>query len=296
MTGSPSDNAGSPAWSHLFSDHSRNWYDNVYVYPVISRRSEGLSIGINLNPDKVCNFNCIYCQVDRSIPSTVHRVDLERLGDELDAMIRLAASGELFRGGPLAMTPPSLRTMRDIAFSGDGEPTASPVFLEAVQLAARLRKDHALDTVRLRVITDAAFLGKQRVKEALSILHANNGEIWAKLDAGTEEYFRIVNRAHVPLAGILENILQTARKWPVVIQSLWMKIHDRQLPEKEVDAFACRLKEIVEGGGKLQLIQIYTVARLTAENYVTALEERQLEEIAHRVRAVVPVPVRIYGA
>ncbi len=53
----------------LFTQHSRSWQSNRYVYPVISRRSKGLSIGVNLNPDKVCNFDCVYCCVDRTHPT-----------------------------------------------------------------------------------------------------------------------------------------------------------------------------------------------------------------------------------
>ena len=49
----------------LHSDHARLFEHNRFVYPVLSRRSGGISIGVNLNPDKICNFDCIYCQVDR---------------------------------------------------------------------------------------------------------------------------------------------------------------------------------------------------------------------------------------
>ena len=66
----------------LHSQHERQFAENRFVYPVLSRRSGGISVGINLNPDKVCNFDCVYCQVDRKVPSVVRRVDLERLRQE----------------------------------------------------------------------------------------------------------------------------------------------------------------------------------------------------------------------
>jgi len=285
----------STSLNHLFADHSRHWSSNLYVYPVISRRSGGLSIGVNLNPDKACNFDCVYCQVDRTVPPVVRKVDLDRLNAELDQMIQLAVSGELFTGGPLATTPGSHRSIRDIAFSGDGEPTASPVFFESVELTAKLRRRYKLDDVKLRVITDAAFLHKPRVKDALAILDANNGEIWAKLDAGTEEHFRIVNRTNVPLQTIVDNILETARVRPVVIQSLWMKVHGQNPPAAEIDAFAERLTTILDAGGRLSLVQIYTIARQTAEPYVTLLPDAELHAIADRVRARVNAPVAVFG-
>lgn len=282
--------------NHLFADHSRHWSRNLYVYPVISRRSGGLSIGINLNPDKACNFNCVYCQVDRTVPPVVRQVDLDRLTEELDHLIRLATSGGLFDSGPLATTPASHRSLRDIAFSGDGEPTASPVFLQAVKLAASLRQTHRLDPIRLRVITDAAYLHKPQVQEALAILDANNGEVWAKLDAGTEEYFRLVNRAHIPLKAILDNILEASRWRPLVIQSLWMNLHGQAPPTAEIDAFADQLSNILDHGGRLLLVQIYTVARQTAEPYVTFLSDAELAAIADRVRTRVNAPLAVFGA
>src|SRR5271166_5184354 len=80
-------------------EHHRAFGDNRYVYAVLSRRSKGISIGINLNPDKVCNFDCVYCQVDRQLPPLVGRVDEPRLLDELEDMLDSSQRGELFETG-----------------------------------------------------------------------------------------------------------------------------------------------------------------------------------------------------
>ena len=291
----PTDNRETISLQSLFASHPRHWRENLYVYPVISRRSRGLSIGVNLNPDKACNFDCIYCQVDRKVPATVRKVDLGRLRVELEAMADLAATGRLFEDGTFANVPASHRQIRDLAFSGDGEPTACTLFPEAVALAAEVRRSRRLDDAKLRLITDAAYLNRPAVRAALAVMHANNGEIWAKLDAGTEQYYRLVNRPNVPLATVLANILEAALSFNVVIQSLWMSIHGRPPPDAEVDAFARRLADILNGGGQLQLVQIYTVARQTAEPYVTPLDDAQLHAIAGRVRAIVDVPIEVFG-
>src|SRR5439155_5893817 len=76
--------------------HPRTYRENHYVYPVLSRRARGISIGINLNPDKVCNFDCIYCQVDRTTPAVIRRVDETRLKDELLAILLEAKEGALY--------------------------------------------------------------------------------------------------------------------------------------------------------------------------------------------------------
>src|SRR5690606_7543342 len=90
----------------LFREHPRSWRENLYVYPVISRRSRGLSIGINLNPDKSCNFDCLYCCVDRTVPPAVRKVDLAVVRAELDHLLGLAVSGRLFEAPPFDQTPP----------------------------------------------------------------------------------------------------------------------------------------------------------------------------------------------
>lgn len=277
-----------------FRRHPRQWQANRYVYPVVSRRSRGLSIGINLNPDKACNFDCIYCQVDRRTPSVIRRVDVAALERELAELLASATDGTLFGEHPFSLLPPDQRVVRDIAFSGDGEPTTSPQFTHAVEIAAAARQRFRLADTKLVLITDATYLTRPRVRAALAVLHANNGEIWAKLDAGTEEYFELVDRPNVTLQVVLDNILDAARMWPIVIQSMFLRI-DRKGPDpREIDAYCDRLTGIVARGGQLKAIQLYTVARPPAESIVTPLPEGELDAIAERVRARVPVRVEVY--
>src|SRR3984893_749401 len=126
-------------------DHRRTFEDNLYVYAVVSRRSKGVSIGLNLNPDKVCNFDCVYCQVDRSTPGPTRTVDADRLSAELDDMLDRALSGLLFEQERFAQTPPALRRLNDIAFSGDGEPTTCPQFPAVVEAVAEVKGRRGLD-------------------------------------------------------------------------------------------------------------------------------------------------------
>ena len=122
-----------------FTDHRRSLDDNRYVYAVVSRRVGGLSIGINLNPDKSCNFDCPYCQVDRSIPGGDRQVDVERLGLELDRLLTWVADGSLWDHAPFDTTAPALRRVGDISFAGDGEPTSAAEFEEAVRRVIEVR-------------------------------------------------------------------------------------------------------------------------------------------------------------
>ncbi|MFQ5804668.1 MAG: radical SAM protein [Candidatus Methylomirabilales bacterium] len=271
-------------------DHRRELAQNRYVYAVLSRRSGGVSIGINLNPDKVCNFDCIYCQVDRSTPGRFGKVDLRILEEELRDILARAKSGELFDHPPFSDIPESLRYVKDISFSGDGEPTTYPRFKETVKLAIRLKKEVGLGHLKIVVITNATMFHRPKLQETLALLDQHNGEIWAKLDAGTEAYYHLVDVTTIPFRRVLDNIREAARRRPVVIQGLFMRVHGVGPDGKEIEAFCDRLREIVAQGGKISLVQVYTVARRPAQPYVTPLSDAEVDSIAEAVRRI-PLPV-----
>lgn len=273
-----------PSGRALFEAHPRRYAQNRYVYPVLSRRSGGISIGVNLSLDKACNFDCIYCQVDRSRPGESQPIDVPRLVEELDSTVDLVVSGRIFEGPQFARTPPLLRRLNDIALSGDGEPTACDQFADAVAACAEVRRRRGLDDVKLVLITNASLLHVEPVRKALEVLDANNGEIWAKLDAGTEPYYRRVARSSVPFGRILDNLRQAAIARPIVVQSLFMRIEGQPPPSAEIEAYCDRLQEIVVAGGRIKQVQIHTVARPPAEAYVAALGDAEVDALAERVR------------
>jgi wyosine [tRNA(Phe)-imidazoG37] synthetase (radical SAM superfamily) len=266
--------------------HDRNWQGNRYVYPVISRRSRGLSIGVNLNPDKICNFDCIYCSVDRTQPPVIRTVDLGIVGEELEQMLSMVRSGQVFQHAPLDATPPQLRSLRDIAFSGDGEPTSFAGFRAACGLVADSLGRHHQTDVKIVLLTNATLLHRPAVRGALAFLDEHNGEIWAKLDAGTAAYYRRVDRTETDLDRVLGNIAEAGRIRPIVIQSLFMTIDGRGPDGAEIDAYVGRLGELVGQGCRIKLVQVYTVARRPAEACVGALSDDGLDQIARQVRAV----------
>src|SRR5271154_6782616 len=92
----------------LFARHERTFEQFRFVYPVLSRRSRGISVGVNLNPDKICNFDCIYCQVDRTRQAETTFVQLDQLFAELDATLELVTSGAIFETEKFQHTPAAL--------------------------------------------------------------------------------------------------------------------------------------------------------------------------------------------
>ena len=284
----------------LFADHTRQFAENRYVYPVLSRRSGGISIGVNLSPHKTCNFGCVYCQVDREtkeardLPPGTFEVDLGVLAEELDDMAEAVQSGRLFEGPRFGQTPAHLRRLNDIALSGDGEPTLCPRFAEAVEVCAEVRRKHRLDDVKLVLITNATLLDREPVRRGLAVLDASNGEIWAKLDAGTEAYYRRVSRSTVPFARILDNLGDAARVRPIVIQTLLMQLDGQPPSAGELAAYCQRLADIRAAGGQIKLVQLHTIARRPAEAYVTALSDAEMDAIAHQVRRETGLPGAVF--
>jgi len=257
------------------------------VYPVLSRRSGGISIGINVNPDKRCNFDCLYCQVDRAVPPAVAKFDLGQAEAELRALLDLAQSGALARHPQFRGVPSALLRLNDIALSGDAEPTTIPQFAEALAMVAR----HRPPGVKIILITDAGGLDRADVRRGLAIMDNHQGEVWAKLDAGTAEYYRYINRTKIPFARILKNITHCARDRPIIIQSLFLKVHGRGPGATEVTAYGQRLRDILAKGGRIRLVQICTLARqalttvdgVPAWQFVASLSDAELGAIADSV-------------
>lgn len=277
-----------------FHSHPRRYEQNKFVYPVVSRRSRGISIGVNLNPDKVCNFDCIYCQVDRRSESETRFVELDRLLAEIDQMLSFVTSGEIYEDPRFANLPENLKRLNDIAFSGDGEPTTFKNFDEIIQRVADLKQLHQLPEVKMVLITNASMFHREKVQQGLRTLDENNGEIWAKLDAGTEDYYHLIDRTKIPFQRILDNLLAASRVRPLVIQSLFMRVSGESPSTAEINAYLDRLNQIRGAGGMLKLVQIYTVARPPAESFVSPLADEEVDALVARVRSETGIPAEAY--
>jgi len=306
----------------LVQHHPRDFSEQRYVYPVISRRARGVSIGVNLSPTGLCNFRCVYCQVDGKLRQSGKamrdmmpefsedmakvccrdakdtdrsvEIDLVVLEDELRRTLALALSGELFQWGSFSKTPPPMRRVNDIAFSGNGEPTLSPHFPDAVRIVVKVRNELNASGVKPVAITNATRFQKPEVAEALDQITANGGEIWVKLDAGTRPYYEQIDRSRVPFQTIIDNIACAAKRSPIVIQTLFLKMHDELIAEEELCAYMVQLQTILRQDGQIKLLQFYTIARATAEPWVAPLADLELDALANRVRNETGLPVETF--
>ena len=201
------------------SNHDRYAGGLRYVYPVVSRRARGVSVGINLSPNDACNWRCVYCQVPGLTRGKGPAIDLERLAGELGDLLDDVVDGDFME----RQVPEGSRRLNDLAFSGNGEPTGSPDFPAAVELAAgELERRGLVGAVKLVLITNGSLVHKPAVGPALERLASAGGEVWFKLDAGTDAGLarmreagallrELRRRAGMPLPELVRSVEQALR-------------------------------------------------------------------------------------
>ncbi|WP_050785599.1 radical SAM protein [Pedosphaera parvula] len=271
---------------------SREGLGNRFVYVVISPRARGLSIGINMNPGKDCNFDCAYCEVNRCQRSSEESLDVDIMCVELQKTLELVRSGTIHQQSLFRIAPPGLLKLRHVALSGDGEPTLCPNFSKAVQTVAHIRARSG-SFFKMVLITNASGLDSPEVQNGLRYF-TRDDEIWAKLDAGSQEYYEKVNQSKVPLEKVLANILFQARQRPLIIQSLFPAINGQAPSPVEIAQYAERLKELKTAGACIPLVQIYSATRPTPHSECGHLPLKILSGIAQTVRETAGLRAEVF--
>jgi wyosine [tRNA(Phe)-imidazoG37] synthetase (radical SAM superfamily) len=274
-------------------DRPRDFLNNRFVYAVISPRARGLSLGVNMNPDQHCDFDCVYCEVDRRTPSREMALDVDAMGEELRRTLTFVHQGRLRERPTYQALPDELLQLRHVALSGDGEPTLTPNFTEAVQAVVRVRALGGYPFFKVVLLTNATGLDRAQVQEGLKHL-TKSDEVWAKLDGGTQSFLNKVNRGSVSLEKVLKNILSLARQRPVVIQSLFPAINGEEPPLEEIEQYAQRLKELKADGAQISLVQIYSAARPMSHAECGHLPLKSLSLIAQHVRQATGLKAEVF--
>jgi wyosine [tRNA(Phe)-imidazoG37] synthetase (radical SAM superfamily) len=273
--------------------YPRDFLDNEFVYLVISPRAGGLSIGVNVNPILKCTFQCLYCEIDRVQPARTSQFVVKKMIKELEETFALAQSGRLREKPRYAKLPDDLLQVRHVALSGDGEPTLSSYFAEALETIVHLRVLGGFPFFKIVIVTNSTALDRPKVQHALKCL-TRKDEIWAKLDGGTQEYLDKLNGGNIPLEKIMDNILQVARQRPVVIQSLFPAINGAPPPVSEIQQYAQRLKELKKAGAEIPLVQVYSATRPMARTGCSHLPLKSLSQIARTVRRVAGLRAEVF--
>jgi wyosine [tRNA(Phe)-imidazoG37] synthetase (radical SAM superfamily) len=275
-------------------DRPRDFLNNRFVYAVISPRARGLTLGVNMNPDQRCNFDCVYCEVNRATLPEQSTLDVGVMASELHRTLGHIQQGRLREHPQYQSLPDELLRLRHVALSGDGEPTLSPQFAEVLQAVVHVRALGGFPFFKIVLITNATGLDRSQVQESLKRLTLSD-EIWVKLDGGTQEYLdKVCRLKDVTLGKILSNILHLARQRPVVIQSLFPAINGAEPSAEDIEQFAHRLKELKSDGAQISLVQIYSANRPMSHAECGHLPLKTLSQIAQVVRQVAGLSAEVF--
>lgn len=269
---------------------ARNFYGNRFVYCVISQRAGGLSIGVNMNPDRRCNFDCVYCEVDRTKEGGPIRLPVAEMLGELEKLLAVVYEGRPEQPGSAAA---GLLSFKEVALSGDGEPTLSPNFREIAESVAGLRARRVFPPFKIVLITNGTGLHLPQVRAGLEVLNAGD-EIWVKLDVGTQAGLERINRTSLPLENLLKNIRELACQRPVVIQSLFPLVGGVEPSPEEIEAYTGCLCELKEAGAQISLVQVYSAHRPAMDSACAHLPLRRLSSIARIVRERTGLNVEVF--
>lgn len=268
-----------------FDNHDRDLAGLTYVYPVVSRRARGVSIGINLNPNNACNFRCVYCQVPGLVHGKAPAIDLTLLRDELDSFLEWVVRGDFME----RVVPEGSRRLNDLAFSGNGEPTSAERFDEIVDLVGQLMRDYGLlPQTKLVLISNGSLARQVAVQKGLAKFSALNGEMWFKLDSATAEGQARINGFQAGPEVVKRNFEAASRACTTWLQTCVFAWNGKAPSEHEQEAYLEFVRWVKAEELPLAGVLLYGLARQSHQPEaaeLSRLDESWLEAWAERIRA-----------
>jgi len=262
-------------------EHSRDSAGMTYVYPVISRRAGGVSVGINLNPNNACNWQCVYCQVPNLTRGGPPPLDLALLRQELQSLLRDILQGDFM----VRRVPETSRRLMDVAFSGNGEPTSAPEFAEAVAVVAKVLDEAGLaEKLPLRLITNGSLLDKPAVQDGVVELARHGGEVWFKLDAALPEDIQRINGSRIQPEQHLARLQTCARLCPTWVQSCFFRTDGEAPSSASMHAYMALL---ARAAMEVKGVHLYGLARASMQpgaDRLSPLSPDWFEALAQRLK------------
>jgi len=264
-------------------DHSRELSGLKYIYSVISRRAGGLSIGVNLNVNNACNWQCIYCEIPNLTRGTPPPIELDVLEQELRFFLNEIIHGD-YMDKNVSLED---RHLKDIAFSGNGEPTSANEFPEVISIVKKILSEfNLLHKIKIRLITNGSLMHQTSVIKSVGMLKEMNGEVWFKVDAATEESIKTINQVNLKPHQILERLKNSAKVCPTFVQTCIFTIDGKGPSKKDIDAYVELINEVKS---IIQGVHLYGLARPSLQpqaKNLGRLDEEVLQDIAKELRSL----------
>ncbi|MEM7153914.1 MAG: radical SAM protein [Myxococcota bacterium] len=274
------------------TDHDRDAAGLTYVYPVVSRRAGGVSVGINLNPNNACNWRCVYCQVPDLSKGAAPPIDEAQLVSELRGLLAQVQTQQWMDAN---VAPPHQRLV-DVAFSGNGEPTTSHQIDAIVGQVLGVLDATGLSGLNKVLITNGSMMHRAEVQHAVARLGQAGGEVWFKLDRATTAGRKAINDAASSPEVAVANLRRCAAVCRTRIQTCMVAVDGQAPAEEELVAYLDLLAAEKEAGTAITDVLLYGMARPSLQpgaERLSKLSAEWLEAFAERIRERgVPVVVR----
>ncbi len=255
------------------NDHRRDSAGLLYVYPVVSRRAGGVSVGINLNPNNACNWACVYCQVENLQRGGPPPLDLPRLERELAGFLDDLLHGDFM----VRHVAPEVRQLKDIAFSGNGEPTSAPEFLAAVRCVREVLERVGLaGKLPVRLITNGSLLHRAEVQQGIGELAAMGGEVWFKIDRALADEVAEINGIQQAPDKTARHLAICADLAPTWVQTCWFALDGVAPPAASRQAYCDLLRPLA---AQVAGIHLYGLARPSMQPQAPRLSRLPAEEL-----------------
>lgn len=267
------------------TNHNRDVAGLTYVYPVISRRAGGLSIGINLNPNNACNWHCIYCQVSDLIRGSAPEIDLPLLKQELRYFLDDVLNGNFYQRFQVQS---KYRNIRDIALSGNGEPTSVRDFgLITTSINSILDDISFPKAIKRILITNGSLIHQTHVQQGLKLWADQGGEIWFKLDAANNAGIQRLNQCNFSIARAHKNLTTAIALCPTWIQTCVFELDGQPPLAEDGKDYLTFLAQYAIKPTSVQGVLLYNLARpsMQAEsNRLMPVSAQWIEAFASQIR------------
>ena len=267
-------------------DHSRDSAGMRYVYPVVSRRAGGVSIGVNLNTNNACNWRCVYCQVPDLKLGSAPKVDLTLLENELRGFLLELLHGDFMQ----QRVPEEARRINDIALSGNGEPTSAKEFVQVVELIGKLQQELSLPPhIKLVLITNGSLMHRPYVQQGLQQMAKFMGEVWFKLDRASATGMQVINNTQLSIEKVRKNLVTAITICPTWLQTCWFKLDGSPPSRQDEDDYIDFIAGLLHDNIRPQGVLLYSLARPSLQLEAPRLDiltDQEMEAFAERIRAL----------
>lgn len=261
-------------------NHDRNIAGYQYIYPVISRRSGGLSIGINFNTNNACNWRCVYCQVPDLTLGAAPELDFDLLTAELSDFLQDVLHGSFYDRFQLE---PEMRIIKDIAISGNGEPTSAKEFTKAITcITQTVEQANITEPFKYVLITNGSLIHKPDVQAGLRLFNQYKGQIWFKLDSATDAGRETINHSAISLQRQIQNLISSTQLCSTWVQTCVLNYADKEniglVSETEQLAYLALIENVIQQGS-LQGIMLYSLARPSLQPEAAIISSASIEQL-----------------